>query len=63
MKPRLGKSHKWYSPIEGQYVTKSFWEGWKSAILQYYPCEGLRLVNSETGEVVENIPGNGVVQI
>jgi hypothetical protein len=49
--------------VEGQYVSKSFWQGWKSAIMQHYPCEGLRLIDSETGEVVENVSGNGIVQL
>lgn len=54
---------KWHSPIEGQFVIKSYWEGYKAAIKSHYPCFSLRLINVGTGGVVEDVPGNGPVGI
>lgn len=53
----------WYSPVEGQFVIKSYWKGFKAGVKQFYPCPALRLVNAETGEVVEEVNGNGKVII
>jgi len=53
----------WYSPHSGQYVILSFWKGWIAAIKQIYPCNAYRLVNAETDEVVEEISGNGEVNL
>lgn len=58
-----GSYDVWHSPIEGQFVIKSYWEGYKAAIKFYYPCSSLRLINAETEEVVEYIPGNGSVGV
>lgn len=53
----------WYSPIEGKFVTLTFWNGWKAATKQNYPCPTLRLVDADTEEVIEEIPGNGKVSL
>jgi len=55
--------NEWHSPIEGQFVTLTFWKGWKAATTMYYPCPSLRLINAETKEVVEEIKGNGKVGV
>ena len=59
----IPQQSEWYSPIEGQFVTLTFWKGWKAATMQNYPCPSLRLINAETKEVIEEIKGNGKVGI
>lgn len=44
--------------MSGQYIILSFWKGWIAAIKEYYPSQPHRLINAETGEVVEEVSGN-----
>ena len=58
---RTTPQHKWHTPVEGLYVTLTFWKGYVAGTKQFYPCPDLRLINAETKEIIEEINGNGTI--
>jgi len=46
-----------------QFVTLTFWKGYVAGTKQFYPCPSLRLINAETEETVEEVHGNGKVEM
>ena len=48
----------WCEPISGQYISLTFWRGWKAGVSLYYPSYSLRLIDSKTREIVEEFIGN-----
>lgn len=53
----------WFRPPECSYVSKEYAKGYISCIKSYYPCPNIRLIDAETGEIVEEISGNGEVHL
>ena len=49
---------KWWSPIEGQHIIKSYWRGWAACEQTRYPSRDLRLIDVETGKIAEEVKGN-----
>ncbi len=53
----------WYCPVEAQFVSREFTNGYLSCCKGYYPCPDIKIINAYTEEVVEEITGNGKVHV
>lgn len=54
---------KWISWIGAADVGLQYAKGFVDAIGQYYPCPGRRIVEIESGKIVETWRGNGTPRV
>ena len=53
----------WYSPVEAMAVSKTFIQGYVACSQSYYPSPDIRIIDYHSKEIIEEIKGNGTVQV
>jgi len=53
----------WYQPVVARAVSRVFTKGYIACSKSYYPSPDIRVVDYFSGEVIEEIKGNGGVHV